>query len=86
MKKYDVVIIGGGPAGSIAAAKLNKTGCSVLILEKSQFPRFVIGESLLPQCMDYLKKLDLLDTVSKEGFQVKTGACFPQRTNLRIQL
>ena len=76
MKKYDVVIIGGGPAGSIAAAKLNRTGCSVLILEKSQFPRFVIGESLLPQCMDYLKELDLLDTVSKEGFQVKTGACF----------
>ena len=33
MKKYDVVIIGGGPAGSIAAAQLNKTGCSVLILK-----------------------------------------------------
>ena len=76
MGKYDVVIIGGGPSGAIAAARLNELGCSVLILEKSIFPRFVIGESLLPQCMDYLKDLDLLGVVAEENFQVKTGACF----------
>ena len=76
MSKYDVVIIGAGPSGAIAAGKLNLDGYSVLVLEKMTFPRFVIGESLLPQCMDYLEKVDLLEVVAKQNFQLKNGARF----------
>lgn len=75
-KEVDVVVIGAGPAGSVAASKLIKEGFSVLVLEKMIFPRFVIGESLLPHCMDYLEELKLLPVVEAEQFQVKTGACF----------
>ena len=76
MKKFDVVIIGAGPAGAISAAKLKKNGFSVLVLEKMEFPRFSIGESLLPKCMNYLDELDLLPAIEAENFQVKTGATF----------
>lgn len=74
--QYDVVVIGAGPAGTIAAAKLLKEGKTVLILEKMTFPRFVIGESLLPQCMNYLNDLDLLPCIEAQQFQEKTGVCF----------
>jgi flavin-dependent dehydrogenase len=73
---FDVVVIGAGPAGTVAAAKLLKEGFTVKILEKIEFPRFVIGESLLPHCMDYLDELDLLPAVVNQNFQVKTGVCF----------
>jgi len=72
----DVVVIGAGPAGSIASMKLLSEGLSVMVLEKATFPRFVIGESLLPHCMDYLNDLDLIDLLNEEGFQIKTGATF----------
>jgi flavin-dependent dehydrogenase len=75
-QQYDVVVIGAGPAGSVAASKMLKEGFSVLVLEKMKFPRFVIGESLLPHCMDFLDDLNLLQAVEAEKFQVKTGACF----------
>ena len=76
MKHYDAIVIGAGPAGSCAAAKLLQSNLNVLVLEKMEFPRFVIGESLLPQCMEYLEKLDLLKVVENQGFQLKTGAKF----------
>ncbi|RYD77059.1 MAG: FAD-dependent oxidoreductase, partial [Verrucomicrobiaceae bacterium] len=49
---YDVAIIGGGPAGSTAATTLALRGRMVIVLEKEQFPRFHIGESLLPYSME----------------------------------
>ena len=73
---FDVIVIGAGPSGSVAAALLNKKGYRVLIIEKEYFPRFSIGESLLPQCMTYLEKAGMLDVVEKEGFQFKNGAAF----------
>lgn len=73
---YDVIVIGAGPSGSIAAAKLLKEGKSVLVLEKMVFPRFVIGESLLPHVMDYLDDLDLLPVLEAQNFQIKNGVCF----------
>jgi len=71
MEKVDIIIIGAGPAGAVAAAHLIKKGNNVLVLEKEEFPRFVIGESLLPQCMNSLQEVDLLDAVKKAKFQVK---------------
>jgi len=73
---FDVVIIGAGPSGATAGARLLQDDLSVLIIEKTTFPRFVIGESLLPQCMDVLDAVDLLDCVEKEHFQIKNGVSF----------
>ncbi len=72
----DVVIIGAGPAGSVAAAMLAKAGLSVEVLERTHFPRFSIGESLLPQAMEWLEEAGLLRDVIEAGFQHKNGATF----------
>jgi len=74
--EIDVLIIGAGPAGSSAAALLHKQGFKLLVVEKQIFPRFVIGESLLPHCMDLLKEADLLDAVEAQNFIHKCGAVF----------
>lgn len=76
MDFYEVVVIGAGPAGSVASAYLHKQGKSVLLLEKETFPRFVIGESLLPSCMQHLEEAGLLEAIKKADFQIKTGAIF----------
>lgn len=72
----DVLVIGAGPAGSVAAALVQKAGFNVRVVEKEKFPRFVIGESLLPRCMEVLEDCDLLEAVKKKGFQEKFGAKF----------
>ena len=76
MKSCDVLIIGGGPSGAIAGANLAQKGFSVEIIEKLDFPRFVIGESLLPHCNAILAKNNLLDRISKQGYMFKPGAIF----------
>ena len=73
---YDVIVIGAGPAGAIASALLVQKGYSVLVLEKEQFPRFSIGESLLPHCMQFIEEANMLDAVVEAGFQFKNGAAF----------
>ena len=75
----DVVIIGAGPSGAVAAALLRKAGRSVLVLERQHFPRFSIGESLLPQSMAYLEEAGMLQDVVEAGFQYKNGAHFVYR-------
>jgi flavin-dependent dehydrogenase len=72
----DVLIIGAGPAGSVAAALLRQQGRSVLVIEREEFPRFSIGESLLPQSMEYLEQAGMLRAVVEAGFQFKNGAAF----------
>ena len=71
-----VIIIGAGPSGSIAGALLQNRGYQVTILERQQFPRFSIGESLLPQCMEFIQEAGMLDAVVNAGFQFKNGASF----------
>jgi flavin-dependent dehydrogenase len=72
----DVFIIGAGPAGSIAGAKLTQEGFSVKIVDKLKFPRFVIGESLLPRCNELLEDANMLTCIQKADFQLKGGAIF----------
>src|SRR5450432_3143055 len=72
----DVLVIGAGPAGTVAASIVNKSGYKVRIVEKMKFPRFVIGESLLPRCMEALEEAGFLDAVKEKKFQEKGGAKF----------
>lgn len=72
----DVLIIGAGPAGASAAALLHREGFRLLVVEKQIFPRFVIGESLLPHCMDLLQEAGLLENVAGRHFMQKNGAVF----------
>ncbi len=72
----DVLIIGAGPAGTSAASLLNQAGLKVCIAEKEKFPRFVIGESLLPHSMDLLEEAALLAPIQAQNYMVKHGAFF----------
>ena len=72
----DVLIIGAGPSGCVAASYLFNNGIDVKVVEKSKFPRFVIGESLLPRCMDHFKEVGLFECLDAQGFELKKGARF----------
>ncbi len=72
----EVVIIGAGPAGLVAAANLLKHGISVLVVEKEVFPRIVVGESLLPLSMEHFDEVGFLEPLKAAGFAVKPGARF----------
>lgn len=75
-EQLDVLIIGAGPSGAVAAALLVRRGYSVCVIEKEVFPRFSIGESLLPQCMEYIEEAGMMEAVQAAGFQHKNGAAF----------
>lgn len=75
--QFDAVVIGAGPSGSAAASLLAQKGLAVCVVEKQHFPRFVIGESLLPYSMLVLEKAGLAEAVNAEKtFQYKNGAAF----------
>ncbi|TNE44086.1 MAG: NAD(P)/FAD-dependent oxidoreductase [Deltaproteobacteria bacterium] len=76
----DVLVIGAGPAGCMAGATLVKEGFSVLCLERSYFPRHVIGESLLPRANELLQHVGLLEPVDERQFMPKHGALFLRGT------
>ena len=76
MECRQIVVIGAGPAGAIAAALLKRQGHDVLIIERQQFPRFSIGESLLSHCLDFVEEAGMLEAVNAAGFQMKNGAAF----------
>ncbi|MEO8582164.1 MAG: NAD(P)/FAD-dependent oxidoreductase [Flavitalea sp.] len=75
-EKVDVLVIGAGPAGTVAASIVHQAGFKVKIVEKQKFPRFVIGESLLPRCMEALTEAGFVDAIKEKGFQEKCGAKF----------
>ena len=71
-----VLIIGAGPAGSVAAGILKQHDIPTIVVEKEKFPRFVIGESLLPRCMEAFQEAGFMDDLEQQGFQEKNGAFF----------
>lgn len=69
-----VLILGGGPAGSTAASLLARDGIEVTLIEREVFPRYHIGESLLPSCLEIADLIGARELIEKEGFQRKPGA------------
>jgi flavin-dependent dehydrogenase len=76
MSRYDVIIIGAGPAGSTSALLLARQGFKVIVLEKAKFPRFHIGESILPQNFPLIQELGLEDALFRLPHLKKYGAEF----------
>src|SRR5450631_1234391 len=73
---YDAIIVGGGPAGSTAAAVLAAKGRRVVVLEKEKFPRYHIGESLLPYGYFSLERIGVLDRMKASHFTRKHSVQF----------
>lgn len=71
-----IAIIGGGPAGSVAALCLRKLGRNAVLFEREAFPRYRIGESLLPGTLSILSRLGLEERIREAGFPVKRAATF----------
>lgn len=74
--RFDALIIGAGPSGTVAAAWLAKQGHRVAVLERATFPRFVIGESLLPLSMGHWDETGMLPKLKEQGYAIKRGARF----------
>ncbi len=75
---YDALIIGGGPAGSCAASLLAERGHRVLVLEREKFPRYHIGESLIPFSFEPLRRIGLIPTLKESAFVKKYSVVFVQ--------
>jgi flavin-dependent dehydrogenase len=71
--RTDVVVIGGGPAGSAAAARLRRLGYDTVLLEARRHPRYAVGESLIPHVWDYCDLIGVSDRIAAEGFLEKAG-------------
>jgi flavin-dependent dehydrogenase len=78
---YDAIVIGGGPGGSTLATALTRAGRSVVLLEREKFPRFHVGESLLPFSLPIFDRLGVHEKIRAAGYQTKHGAFFWNESN-----
>src|SRR4051794_562999 len=78
----DVIVVGGGPGGSICATRLARAGARVIVLERDKFPRFRLGESLLPGSLPIFAEIGVLDTILAT-FIHKHGARFQDDASKR---
>ncbi len=85
MNSHDVIIIGGGPAGSSCAAILGEYGHRVLVLEREKFPRYHIGESLIPFTFGPLERLGMIPKMRASHFTKKYSVTFVQPDGRRSQ-
>src|SRR5436190_20484236 len=76
MISTDVIVIGGGPAGSTTSTLLAQHGCKVKLFERERFPRFHIGESLIPETYWVLQRLKMLDKLKASHFVKKYSVQF----------
>jgi flavin-dependent dehydrogenase len=70
---HDVIVIGGGPAGSTASTLLAREGFRVVLFERERFPRFQIGESMLPYSNDIFRRLGVYDKLIDAGCDVRVA-------------
>ena len=75
-KEYDAVILGGGPAGASAAAVLAEKGRRVVVVEREKFPRYKVGESLIPYCYFPLERIGMIEKLRKTNFTKKYSVQF----------
>lgn len=72
----DVLVIGAGPSGCVSASYLHTNNVKVKVVEKTKFPRLVVGESLIPRVMDHFEEAGFLDSLNAMNFEKKPGARF----------
>src|SRR5689334_16714820 len=84
-QEYDVVLIGGGPSGSAASAVLAEYGHRVLVLERERFPRYHIGESLIPFTFGPLERIGMIPRMRASSFVKKFSVTFVQQDGRRSQ-
>lgn len=72
----DVLVIGAGPSGCVSASYLHKNNVKVKVVEKTKFPRLVVGESLIPRVMDHFSEAGFFETLDAMNFEKKPGARF----------
>jgi flavin-dependent dehydrogenase len=84
-QQYDCIVIGGGPAGSTVAALVAEAGLSALLLEREKFPRFHVGESLMPETYWVFQRLGVLDKMKQSDFVEKVSVQFVSHTGSESQ-
>jgi len=72
----DVLVIGAGPSGCVSASYLHKNNIKIKVVEKTKFPRLVVGESLIPRVMDHFEEAELFECLDAMNFEKKLGARF----------
>ena len=82
---YDCMVIGGGPAGCTAAALVAEAGHKTLLVEREKFPRFHVGESLMPETYWTLQRLGVLERMRPSGFVPKVGVQFVNQSGRESQ-
>ena len=75
-KTYDAIVVGSGPAGSTAACGLAQRGRRVIVLDRELFPRYAVGESMLPFCYFPLREIGMLEKMKASAFVSKCSVQF----------